>query len=470
MRQHNVVAEEPDIADAPGIIFQEDDQPFAPEVAHDSDFEEGVDLLQTVWGDFSRHGDPSNSEEDIPSEKNEEKYTGHEDLVQTYFHSIGENPILTKDEETEIAKKLEKSRKIIKAIVTAMPLYRRMEAASEIQDEEDDEKPDKALNASLRILEERMRTIQTAERKLEHYGSLDDVKKMIKDKKKHNGLPAELLTLAGEMEDAYHAIETEAGLSAEQLRNLWSRITKEMSVITGARNELITRNLKLVVSIAKHYIGRGLPLLDLVQEGNIGLMKAVDRFKYQKGCKFSTYAKWWIKQGVARGIINQAKTIRVPIHIMESYRTLIQTARELTQQLGREPDDKEIAQKLGMPAKKVSEHFHAIKNTVSLQAAINDEDTKLEDLIEDRDTPSPCLCLENKEIKKKIAKILSTLTPREAKIIQMRFGIGVERDFTLEEIGKQFYITREGVRQLEAKALRRLRHPSRLKELAALHI
>ena len=243
-----------------------------------------------------------------------------------------------------------------------------------------------------------------------------------------------------------------------------------MSVITEARNELITRNLKLVVSIAKHYIGRGLPLLDLVQEGNIGLMKAVDRFRYQKGCKFSTYAKWWIKQGVTRGIINQAKTIRVPIHIMESYRTLIQAARELTQQLGREPDDKEIAEKLGMPAKKVSEHFNAIKNTVSLQAAINDEDTKLEDLIEDRETPSPCSCLENKEIKTKIAKILSTLTPREAKIIRMRFGIGVERDFTLEEIGKQFYITREGVRQLEAKALRRLRHPSRLKELTLLHI
>ncbi|TFG36096.1 MAG: RNA polymerase sigma factor RpoD/SigA [Nitrospirales bacterium] len=469
MRQQTLVAQEPDITDVPEIIFQEDDHPFVPEVAHDPDFEEGVDLLQAVWGDFSQRGDPINSEEDIPSEMNAGKYTEHEDLVQTYFHSIGGNPILTKDEETEIAKKLEKGRKIIKAIVTAMPLYKRVEGNLKIQEDEDDEKPDKALNASLRILEERMKMIETAEKRLAHYGALDHVKRMINDKKKRNGFPAELLLFAGELEDAYHAIESEAGLSVEEVRNLWGRITTEMSVITEARNELITRNLKLVVSIAKHYVGRGLPLLDLVQEGNIGLMKAVERFKYQKGCKFSTYAKWWIKQGVTRGIINQAKTIRVPIHIMESYRTLIQAARELTQQLGREPDDKEIAEKLGMPQKKVSEHFSAIKNTVSLQAAINDEDMKLEDLIEDRDTPSPCSCLENKEIKTRIANILSTLTPKEAKIIRMRFGIGVERDFTLEEIGKQFYITREGVRQLEAKALRRLRHPSRLKELALLH-
>jgi RNA polymerase primary sigma factor len=470
MRQQTLVAQEPDISEVPEIVFQEENYPFTTEVAHDPDFEEGVDLLQAVWGDFSQRGVPSNSEEDIPSEKNDGKYTEHEDLVQTYFHSIGENPILTKDEETEIAKKLEKSRKIIKAIVTAMPLYKRVEGNLEIQEDEDDEKPDKALNASLRIIEERMRMIETAEKNLTQYGAPDHVKRMINDKKKRDGLPAELLLLAGEVEDAHRRIESEAGLSIEELRNVWSRITREMSVITEARNELITRNLKLVVSIAKHYAGRGLPLLDLVQEGNIGLMKAVDRFKYQKGCKFSTYAKWWIKQGVSRGIINQAKTIRVPIHIMESYRTLIQAARELTQQLGREPDDREIAQKLGMPVKKVSEHFSAIKNTVSLQAAINDEDAKLEDLIEDRETPSPCSCLENKEIKTRIANILSTLTPREAKIIRMRFGIGVERDFTLEEIGKQFYITREGVRQLEAKALRRLRHPSRLKELAVLRI
>ena len=179
MRQQSLVAEEPDISDVPGIIFQEDDHLFAPEVAHDPDFEEGVDLLQAVWGDFSQRGDPSNSEEDIPSEKNDGKYTEHEDLVQTYFHSIGENPILTKDEETEIAKKLEKGRKIIKAIVTAMPLYKRVEGNLEIQEDEDDEKPDKALNASLKILEERMRTIETAEKKLAHYGPLNDVKRVM---------------------------------------------------------------------------------------------------------------------------------------------------------------------------------------------------------------------------------------------------------------------------------------------------
>jgi RNA polymerase primary sigma factor len=350
-----------------------------------------------------------------------------------------------------------------------MPLYIRAEGVLEVPDDEDDDKPDKALNESLKIIENLMGTIEAAERKLACLGPSDDRQRGGDERKQRNDLPSELQILIAEMKDACRRIEAEAGVPAEDFRKIWATIKKEMLVITEARNELITRNLKLVVSIAKHYTGRGLPLLDLVQEGNIGLMKAVDRFKYQKGCKFSTYAKWWIKQGVTRGIINQAKTIRVPIHIMESYRTLIHASRELTQQLGREPEDREIAQKLGMPVKKVSEHFNAIKNTVSLQAAINDEDTKLEDLIEDREKPSPCVCLENKEMKAKIAEILSTLTPREAKIIRMRFGIGVERDFTLEEIGKQFYITREGVRQLEAKALKRLRHPSRLKDLAVLN-
>jgi RNA polymerase primary sigma factor len=199
-------------------------------------------------------------------------------------------------------------------------------------------------------------------------------------------------------------------------------------------------------------------------------MRAVDKFKYQKGCKFSTYAKWWIKQAVTRALINKSKTIRVPIHIIEFYRTLIDTSRKLSQKLGKEPSSKDIAIQLGISEKKVEEHFRALQKTLSLQTTVGDEDLKLEDVIIDRHTPSPSSYLEKKEREENISEILKGLTQKEEKIIRMRFGIGYDRDYTLEEVGDHLAITREGVRQLEVKALKRLRHPLRTKVLRELTV
>jgi RNA polymerase primary sigma factor len=204
----------------------------------------------------------------------------------------------------------------------------------------------------------------------------------------------------------------------------WDRISRVKAFVLEAKNELITRNLRLVVNIAKNYVGRGLPLLDLIQEGNIGLMKAVDKFKYEKGFKFSTYATWWIRQAITRALIDQTKTIRVPVHMMEFYNRVTKASRELTQELGREPTDDEIAKRLMVPTKKVEEVFRAIQDPIALQTPVGDEDTELEDFIGDKNSPSPYTDAESNEISGYIKKVLGTLTPKEEKVIRMRFGIG----------------------------------------------
>jgi RNA polymerase primary sigma factor len=231
---------------------------------------------------------------------------------------------------------------------------------------------------------------------------------------------------------------------------------------------LITRNLRLVINIAKNYVGRGLALLDLIQEGNIGLMKAVDKFKYEKGFKFSTYATWWIRQAITRALIDQTKTIRVPVHAVEFYNKATRASRELRQQLGREPNKEEIAERLAVSREKIEEVFTAIQDPIALQTPVADDDTKLEDFVSDKDSPSPYSDTERNNVTDQILRVLNTLAPREAEIIRMRFGIGCEKDYTLEEIGNHLSITRERVRQIEAKALRKLKHPSRHSALKIL--
>jgi RNA polymerase primary sigma factor len=240
-----------------------------------------------------------------------------------------------------------------------------------------------------------------------------------------------------------------------------------MELVTKTKHELIIHNLRLVVYVAKYYIGRGLSLLDLIQEGNIGLMKAIDKYDYKKGFKFSTYATWWIRQAITKALMDQTKTIRIPVHVMELYKKVSTASKELAQQLGREPGKEEIAHTLGLPTRKVEDVFRAIQDPITLQTPIGDDESTLADMIGD-DSPSPCLEAERNKLTEQIIEVLHALTPREEEVIKMRFGIGADRDHTLEEVGRHLSITRERVRQIEEKAMKKLKHPKRLKILKIL--
>ncbi|MEK6707072.1 MAG: RNA polymerase sigma factor RpoD, partial [Bdellovibrionota bacterium] len=263
-------------------------------------------------------------------------------------------------------------------------------------------------------------------------------------------------------------LEEEAGISTEELKRIHDTLTVGERKADQAKSELVEANLRLVVSIAKKYTNRGLQFLDLIQEGNIGLMKAVDKFEYRRGYKFSTYATWWIRQAITRAIADQARTIRIPVHMIETINKLIRTSRLLVQQLGREPTPEEIAVKMELPVDKVRKVLKIAKEPISLETPIGEEeDSYLGDFIEDKKIINPSEAVVNINLSEQTRKVLATLTPREEKVLRMRFGIGEKSDHTLEEVGQDFFVTRERIRQIEAKALRKLRHPSRAKLLKA---
>jgi len=437
MREQDILEEVIDLGKRQGTLSSTDIyNAFPSEFDIEDELENLLDILQDLGIKVIDSHEMDGEQEEVS--ETQEEYEKTADLVQTYFHSMGDIAVLSRDEETDLSRKIEEGHHIIRNIIQGLPLYKiLLKGRSYYAQEDVDTAEDKAENAVQKSLE-----------MLDHLMAAE-------------GVP-------GEREREYKGLESEVGIGIDEVRRIYDRITKARKLVFEAKHELIVRNLRLVINIAKHYVGRGLSLLDLIQEGNIGLIRAIEKYDYKKGFKFSTYGTWWIRQAITRALMDQTKTIRIPVHVMELYNKVCTASKELAQQLGRDPVKEEIAHMLRIPVKKVEDVFKAMQDSITLQTPIGDDDSTLADMIGD-DSPSPYSETEKNKLAEQIIDVLHTLTPREEEVIRMRYGIGVERDYTLEEVGRHLSITRERVRQIEEKAMRKLKHPRRLKALRLLN-
>jgi RNA polymerase primary sigma factor len=437
-------------------------------------FPEGVpeDVLDELADELAE-----DEEEEEPSpleiaEAAAEEVTAAADLVDTYLKSVGRFPMLKIEEEQEYVRALEEGKAKLKSIALSSPLAIPRVLALGANIKQGFVKAQDVLRfpgewrdsfeSDFMRLYNRLKR-QVARRDMERATatlnemslSFREIEKMLK----------KLVTLGKQAERGITADLEKLGLDEPFLLDMVNRIEQEEVRVKQAKDELIKANLRLVVSIAKKYVNRGLTLLDLIQEGNIGLMKAADRYESGKGTKFSTYSTWWIRQRITRAILDQARTIRLPVHLIEESTRISRIYTKFMRERGREPAPEEVAKIMGLSVVRVNEILRAIQEPVSLETPILSEEKELKDVIIDEKSVSPFKTLENSEASNRIEQVLSSLTEREEKIIRMRFGIGVGSEHTLEEVGKYFNLTRERIRQIEIKALKKLRHPARSKLL-----